>query len=106
MAGTTHNVPKMWAHFQNKVDLEDPASQLDQVYLGCIERAAQVNARLVMDIQKLFSKFIGTNTDFKNEKKNPAATYNVEEVSTLCLDCHQTTSPGNCVRNVRDLLPN
>ena len=56
---------------QNKVDLEDPTSLLDQVYLECTQRAAQGNHRIVMGKQKLFSKLISTHTDVNIDEKNP-----------------------------------
>ena len=36
-----------WTRLQNKVGSEDPASLLDQVYLGCTQRAAWTNQRIV-----------------------------------------------------------
>ena len=50
-ARKTQNMPKMWATLQKKVDLDDPVSLLDPVYLGCTQRAAQVDNRIVMDKQ-------------------------------------------------------
>ena len=45
VSGQTNNMPKMWASLEKKVDLEDPTSLLDQVYLGCTHQPAQVNNR-------------------------------------------------------------
>ena len=70
MAGTTQNMPKMWATLQKQVELEDPASPLDQVYLGCTQRAGEVSNRIVMEKDKLFSKLIITSTDVKTKMKN------------------------------------
>ena len=64
------NLPKICATAK-ETDLEDPVSFTDQVYLGCTQRAAQVNNRTVMENQKLFSKLISTSTDVKTEEKNP-----------------------------------
>ena len=36
--GKTHNMPNMWSKLQMKVDLDDPVSFFDQVYLGCTQR--------------------------------------------------------------------
>ena len=43
------NMPKMWAILQKKTDLEDQVSFIDQVYLGCTQRAAQVNNSIVVE---------------------------------------------------------
>ena len=46
MARSTQHMPKMWAkQDQRKSILYDPVSFFDQVYLGCTQRAAQVNNR-------------------------------------------------------------
>ena len=37
----------VWTRLQKKVGSEDPASLLDQVYLGCTQRAARRNPRIV-----------------------------------------------------------
>ena len=63
-------MPKMWAHVRNKVNLKDPTSLLDQVFLACNQRAAQVTDRIVMEKQKVFSK-LNTCTVVKTEEKNP-----------------------------------
>ena len=42
-------MPNMWAQLQKQVDLDDPVSFTDQVYLGCLQPAAQVNNRIVME---------------------------------------------------------
>ena len=42
-------MPKMWAIVQKKIDLEDQVSFIDQVYLGCTQRAAQVNNSIVVE---------------------------------------------------------
>ena len=47
MAGETQEIPKMLATSQKQVDLEDPVSFTDQVYLGGTQRAAQLNYRIV-----------------------------------------------------------
>ena len=120
MARKTQNMPKMWAILQNNVGLDDAVSFTDQVYLGCTQRAAQVNNRIVMEKQKLFSKLISRSTDVKTEGTNlkdiTSWRYDMEghphkcverycemahktidqlhKVSTLCLDDHQIKSEG------------
>ena len=90
MAGTTRNMPMMWANLPNNVGLEDPTSLFDRENLGCTQRAAQVNTRIVMEEQKLFSKLISTSTDVKTEETNPknitACSYDMEGHAQKCVD--------------------
>ena len=60
MAGKNQDMPKMLAKRENKVDLDDQVSFTDQVYLGCILRAAHVDNRIVKEKQKLFLNLIST----------------------------------------------
>ena len=78
-----------------KVDLDDPVSFIDQVYLGCAQRAVHVNERIVMGKQKMFSKLISVSTDVKTEEKNPkditAWIYDMEGHTRKCVerDCEE-----------------
>ena len=53
----------MRQHLRKQVNLEDPTSLLDQVYLESSHQAAQDHNRIVMEKQKVFSKLMSTNTD-------------------------------------------
>ena len=77
---------------RERVDLNDPVSFPVQVYLGCTQRAAQVNSRIVMGKAKLFSKLISTNTNVKTEKKKPQTNHSLElrlvrSRSKVCWKC-------------------
>ena len=105
MAGRTQNITRMWAKVQKKVDLEDPVSLLDLVYLGCTQRAAQGNTRIVMEKQKLLSKNVEigeqnpkdiTDTHGQAQKCVERCCElahkmddQLHKVSTPCLDDHQ-----------------
>ena len=120
-------MPMMRAQLQHKVDLEDQTSPLDQVYLGCTQRAAQVNNRIVMRKQMLFSKLISTNTDVKHEEKsfqymtawsndlkatlksvlNTTANWRTKRLTNNKMFPHtlfEARRYGNCWSVVRDLL--
>ena len=85
------NMPKMWAILQKKIDLEDQVSFIDQVFLGCTQRATQVNNSIVVERQKLFSKLISTNADVKTEWKNlrdiTAWSHDIEGHAQKCVEC-------------------
>ena len=63
---------------------------LDEVYLGCTQRAAQVNKRIVMEKQIMFSELISTKTDVKPEETNPkditAWSYDMEGHTQKCVN--------------------
>ena len=48
----------MWTRLQKKVGSEDPASLLDQVYLGCTQRAARTNQRIDEKNRTLFESVV------------------------------------------------
>ena len=58
MARETQSMPTMWGNIEKNEDMDDPVSFTDQGYLGCRQRTAQVNKRIVMQKQKRFSKLI------------------------------------------------
>ena len=121
MAGNTQNVPQRWATLHKKVDLYDPVSFIDQVYLGCFQRTAQVNNIMVMEQQESFWKRKSTKTDVKTEQQQSPnksqfgtriwkvhaqmcvqrfcevahkTVDQLHEVSTSCLDDHQRLAVG------------
>ena len=43
LAGKTENIEPTWKILVKDVNLEEPASFLDQVYLGCSQRECQIS---------------------------------------------------------------
>ena len=85
MASKTQNMPKMWEKLQNEVDSDDSVSFIAQVSLVCSQRAAQVNSRIVMEKQKLFSKLISKN-DEENPEDITARSYGMEGHAEKCVE--------------------
>ena len=56
----------MWTRLQKKVGSEDPASLLDQVYLGCTQRAARTNQRIVEKNRTLFESLVSAGIEMRN----------------------------------------
>ena len=54
MAGKTQNLEPIWNNLTNKVDLENPTTFLDQIYLGCTQRECKPNNCLVHGHRKMF----------------------------------------------------
>ena len=46
-AGTKQNMVPMWKKLMNNVDLEEPTSFLDHVYLGCTPRECKPSETVV-----------------------------------------------------------
>ena len=92
-AGKTQNMPNMWAKLQMKVDLDDPVSFSDQVYLGCTQRAAQVNTQrhhsLELRHARSRSKCVERCCELARKTIDQ-----LHGVSTLCWEDHQMR-PGD-----------
>ena len=47
LAGKKHNIDPMWKVLNKEVDLGEPTSFLDHVYLGCTQRQCETNKDIV-----------------------------------------------------------
>ena len=47
LAGKKHNIDPMWKVLNKEVDLGEPTSFLDHVYLGCTQRQCQISKDIV-----------------------------------------------------------
>ena len=47
LAGKKHNLDPMWKVLNKEVDLGDPTSFLDHVYLGCTQRQCDIGKDIV-----------------------------------------------------------
>ena len=47
LAGKKQNIDPMWKLLNKEVDLEEPTSFLDHVYLGCTQRQCQISKDIV-----------------------------------------------------------
>ena len=58
LVGKKHNVDPMWKVFNKEVDLGEPTSFLDHVYLGCTERQCEVSKNIVGNCRTMFQSRI------------------------------------------------
>ena len=58
MAGKKQNVAPMWKQMMKNVDLGEPTSFLDHVYLGCTQRECKPNETTVEQYKKMFESRI------------------------------------------------
>ena len=52
MAGKKQNVAPMWKRVMKHVDLDEPTSFLDHVYLGCTRRECKPNEIIIDEYKK------------------------------------------------------
>ena len=58
LAGKKQNIDPMWKILMKDVDLGDPTSFLDHVYLGCTERECQTSKDIVDNYRRMFESRI------------------------------------------------
>ena len=54
LAGKKHNIDPMWKVLNKEVDLGEPTSFLDHVYLGCTQRQCEVSKDIVDNYRTMF----------------------------------------------------
>ena len=58
LAGKKHNIDLMWKVLNKEVDLGEPTSFLDHVYLGCTQRQCEVSKDIVDNYRTMFESRI------------------------------------------------
>ena len=58
LAGKKHNIDPMWKVLNKEVDLGEPISFLDHVYLGCTQRQCEVSQDIVDNYRTMFESRI------------------------------------------------
>ena len=58
LAGKKQNIDPMWKLLKKEVDLEEPTSFLDHVYLGCTQRQCEISKDIVDNYRTMFESRI------------------------------------------------
>ena len=58
LAGEKQNLDSMWKVLNNEVDLGEPVSFLDHVYLGCTQRKCEMSKSTVDNYRNMFESRI------------------------------------------------
>ena len=58
LAGKKHNLDPMWKSLNKEVDLGEPISFLDHVYLGCTQRQCEISKDIVDNYRTMFESRI------------------------------------------------
>ena len=51
LAGKKHNIDPMWKVLNKEVDLGEPTSFLDHVYLGCTQRQCEISKKSRISVE-------------------------------------------------------
>ena len=56
LAGKKHNINPMWKVLNKEVDLGEPTSFLDHIYLGCTQRQCEISKDIVDNYRTMFDR--------------------------------------------------
>ena len=65
LAGKTGNIEPTWKILMKDVDLGEPTSFLDHVYLGCTQRECQISNDIVANFRDMFEPRISAGAKEK-----------------------------------------
>ena len=65
LAGKKHNIDPMWKVLNKEVDLGEPTSFLDHVYLGCSQRQCEISKDIVDNYRTMFESRISAGATEK-----------------------------------------
>ena len=92
LAGKKQNIDPMWKVLVKEVDLGEPTSFLDHVYLACIQRECQTSKDIVDNERNMFESKIFARAEEKlpfSEKRSAnisAWSYDVEGHAQKCVE--------------------
>ena len=66
LAGKKHNLDPMWKLLNKEVDLGEPTSFLDHVYLGCTQRQCEKSKDIVDNYRTMFESRISAGGEQRN----------------------------------------
>ena len=112
MAGTKENMAPTWKKLVKLVDLGEPTSCLDHVYLGCTQRECEANESIMDRYREMFESRIsaaGTEKPAGWEKphaKTVAWSYDMEGHAQTCVEryCELANNKTAVVRRFNSLL--
>ena len=89
--GWKENVKPMWKQLTKKVDLGEPTSFFDNVYLGCTQRECKTNEDIVENYRNLFELRISAGATEKLPNGKPHVqtvtwSYDVEGHAKKCVE--------------------
>ena len=88
LAGRKRNIDPTWKRLMKEVDLGEPTSFLDHVYLGCTHRKCQIRKDIVDNYRSMFESRIsaGAMTDKPDAETISSWSYAVEGHAKKCVE--------------------
>ena len=90
MAGKKQNLDPMWKLLNKEVDLGEPTSFLDHVYLGCTQRQCEVSQDIVDNYRNMFeSRISAVRTEklpFLQNLRFSSLSYDMEGHAKKCVE--------------------
>ena len=82
LAGKKQNINPMWKVYVKEVDLREPTSFLDHVYLGCTQRECQISKDIVDNYRNMF----GSRISARAMEKLPVSEQSGANISSWSYD--------------------
>ena len=90
LAGKKQNTDPMWKLLNKEVDLGEPTSFLDQVYLGCTQRQCQISKDIVDTYRTMFASRISAGglekLPFPQNLRISSWSYDMEGHAKKCVE--------------------
>ena len=86
LTGKKQNISPTWKILMKDVDLGEPTSFLDHVYLGCTQRECQTSKDIVDNYRKMFESRISAGTTEKLPETKATEKPHAETVSSWSYD--------------------
>ena len=99
-AGKTENIGPMWKVLMKDVDLGEPTSFLDHVYLGCTQRECQISKNIEDNYRSMFESRIPVGVKEKRPSRN-SGKLDAETTSSWSYDMEGHEK--KCVENIANL---
>ena len=75
LAGKKQNINPMWKVLNREVDLGEPSSFLDHVYLGCTQRQCEISKDIVDNYRTMFESRISAGRRRENTMLGKSACF-------------------------------
>ena len=111
LAGKKQNVNPTWKILMKDVDLGEPTSFLDQVYLGCTQRKCQISKHIVDNYRNMFESRISAGekeklpVSRKSDANISSWSYGMEGHAKKCVERYFELANNATVTQSRNTMP-
>ena len=92
LAGKKQNINPMWKVLNKEVDLGEPTSFLDHLYLGCTQRQCEISIDIVDNYMTMFESGISARatekTPYSENLRISSSSYDMERHAKKCVERH------------------